>query len=554
MRTSALNVSCPEEVHSCTDRPVVFELVCRWHDDIDIRTNRTAMVEYLGRMVEFFERHPEVSSYRNALFMYLLYVSDQDITPTAKRYFMQFLRQAPAAILGATSNSFQHRHEANRFFAPEAQISSTGIPEADLYAHTTDHHLVNFWIERLVVQENHPAELFACMSNDRERQAFAEVYSRLVHYYALPPKSLPMPLPTLSPDHISHMANEVELRFVRMVPRLYVPLDQPVSISMVLKNTPSVLVRGFEIDTLNYFTQHQNKDGFDATIRLDGLLPQFEFEHRFDRVDPVRRVRHTFEFPQLDRRGIYVLDFISNGKNSRVVVHKGHLSVSTRDTHAGVQVLTFDETGAIMPNVSVRFGGRHFRSDSQGIVMVPFSVATNTTLTAKHHQLVVSLEDGFSSRVPFRRSIEQYQLTAAILLDPQSISPLKRAPVLVHPRLTLNGLPAPISLLSNLRLSASLTFMNGRTSVIELDPLDGSSSSSSSSTLNLTHTDPVFSFLVPKEPLTDINLQLKGSVELGSTGDVQHLSYSHPISLGTPDSNAIWVRLPTTGPLAMTVN
>ena len=52
-----------------------------------------------------------------------------------------------------------------------------------------------------------------------------------------------------------------------------------------------------------------------------------------------------FEFPKLDKPGVYVIDFIGNGKSSRALVRKGRLQHLVRTTPAGQAFTVVDEAG-----------------------------------------------------------------------------------------------------------------------------------------------------------------------------------------------------------------
>jgi len=49
---------------------------------------------------------------------------------------------------------------------------------------------------------------------------------------------------------------------------------------------------------------------------LDGLVANVEATHDYTEP-PLRRMSRRFEFPQLKKPGVYVVDFIGSGKSSR---------------------------------------------------------------------------------------------------------------------------------------------------------------------------------------------------------------------------------------------
>src|SRR5207248_317290 len=88
---------------------------------------------------------------------------------------------------------------------------------------------------------------------------------------------------------------------------------------------------------------------------------------------PLRRVGRTFEFPQLSRPGVYVIDFIGSGKSSRALVRKGRLRPVVTTGTAGLNVTVVDEKNAPVPDAVVWLGGVDYRCDKDGRAVVPFS-------------------------------------------------------------------------------------------------------------------------------------------------------------------------------------
>jgi hypothetical protein len=60
-------------------------------------------------------------------------------------------------------------------------------------------------------------------------------------------------------------------------------------------------------------------------------------------------VRRKFEFPELTKPGVYAIDFIGNGKSSRVVLRKGKLHYLVRSSVAGQVFTVLDETTSRRP-------------------------------------------------------------------------------------------------------------------------------------------------------------------------------------------------------------
>jgi len=75
----------------------------------------------------------------------------------------------------------------------------------------------------------------------------------------------------------------------------------------------SLIVKVFEINAQGYYRQHLRE--VDTDINLDGLVANEEKTHPYA-DSPLLRVTRKFEFPKLNKSGVYVIDFIGNGRSS----------------------------------------------------------------------------------------------------------------------------------------------------------------------------------------------------------------------------------------------
>ena len=87
---------------------------------------------------------------------------------------------------------------------------------------------------------------------------------------------------------------------------------------------------------------------------------------------PLRQIPRTFEFPQLNKPGVYVIDFIGSGKSSRALVRKGRLKPLVTTGTAGLNVTVVDEKNAPVPDAVVWLGSVDYKCDANGKAIVPF--------------------------------------------------------------------------------------------------------------------------------------------------------------------------------------
>jgi hypothetical protein len=84
-------------------------------------------------------------------------------------------------------------------------------------------------------------------------------------------------------------------------------------------------------------------------------------------------VAKSFEFPQLTKPGVYVIDFIGSGKSSRALIRKGRLKPLVATGTAGQNITVVDEANKPVPEAIVWLSGVEYKCDKEGKTTLPFS-------------------------------------------------------------------------------------------------------------------------------------------------------------------------------------
>ncbi len=307
--------------------------------------------------------------------------------------------------------------------------------------------------------------------------------------------------PLLSPDEFRRLKERVDIDFAPENPEVFGSAD-PVRLSAFVKNVPALIVKIYEINTLNYYRETGRP--LDLALNLDGLVASAERRLAFS-DPPERRTLRTFDFPELDRRGAYVVELIGNGKSSRALVQKGRLRVLQQITAAGHAFSVFDEDNRPLADARAWLGGREFTPDGQGRLVIPFSTAPGP------ESLVVG-SDGFAALVKFRHQAEQYTLQAGFYLDRESLLRREKARLALRPVLLVNGRPASLKLLEDPRLEIRAVDLQGVATVKEIPGLE-------------LHEDAetIQEFPVP-DNLVSVSLSLKARVRNISLNQKQDLA------------------------------
>lgn len=309
----------------------------------------------------------------------------------------------------------------------------------------------------------------------------------------------------LPPDRYQALKDRIDLDFAPTNPKFFAAAD-PVSLDLHVKNVGTLIVRVFEINTKNYFREHQRE--VNADINLDGMVANNE--QTFDYSEPpLRRVRRHFDFPALTKPGVYVVDFIGNGMNSRVVVRKGQLRHLVQTTSTGQVFTVLDEKNERVKDATIWLAGHEYLPGEDGRILVPFS-------TAPGRQAIILSRGGLSSLAFFEHQAENYQLVAGIYVDRESLLKRTVVPVVVRPGLYLNGTPVGVADLEDIRLTIASVDHDGVSTTKEVKDFQ-----------LFEDRESIYEFQVPPR-LAQLTFTLQAKV--------QSLSQSKKIDLQAADS------------------
>lgn len=318
---------------------------------------------------------------------------------------------------------------------------------------------------------------------------------------------------TLGVDRYQALRDRVDVVFTPTC-RTTFGAKEPVRLDVDVKNVPTLVVKVFEVNTLNYVLAH-GRD-VDTTIDLDGLVPTEEQVLTFDE-SPFRRVRRHLELLTLARPGTFVIELIGGGKSSRALVRKGSLRYVERLGAAGHAFTVFDEEGQRVPTATLWMGGREYRADAQGAIHVPYTASPRRQQVLLRHEELTTLET-------FDHRAERYELHAGIHVEREALLRRKQAEVLVRPALTLGDVPVSVALLEE----PSLT--------IDSTDRQGTSSSRTVPDFALSpEREAVYVFQVP-EGLAQVSFTLRAKVKVLATGERRDVSSSRAFTLNGIDA------------------
>jgi hypothetical protein len=90
---------------------------------------------------------------------------------------------------------------------------------------------------------------------------------------------------------------------------------------------------------------------------------------------PQKVVKRTFEFEKLvNRRGIFIFEFIGNGISSRAIIKKGFLTLTHRATVNGMFLYILDENQNILKSqrTGVWIQSQFYKCEESGTIIIPY--------------------------------------------------------------------------------------------------------------------------------------------------------------------------------------
>jgi hypothetical protein len=268
-------------------------------------------------------------------------------------------------------------------------------------------------------------------------------------------------------------------------------VNDPVKLQLYIKNVNTLIVKIFEINTFNYYSTYYKEP--DTHINLDGLSPTHEKIYTYD-APPFLRHLKTFDFPTINKPGVFVVEFIGNGKSSRALIRKGKLFFIESIGPAGHEFKVFNENNQNIPDAVIQFDGSEYKPDNQGIIIIPFS-------THPEYQNVIIKHQDFCSLSGFDHLAEHYALDVGFYVDRESLLPQMTSKVLIRPNLRLNGHPISLSLLKDISLTIKST------------DIDSVSASKEIQAFQLFEDqESVYEFQVP-ENLASIHFELSAKID-----------------------------------------
>jgi hypothetical protein len=321
----------------------------------------------------------------------------------------------------------------------------------------------------------------------------------------------------ITPTEFQQLKDRVDIEFPATNAPQFLPGDD-IAFDVIVKNTPKLIVKIFELNTLNFFQTQQRQ--LNTDLNLDGLVANSEQTHSFD-GGPFGRTRQKFAFPDLKgKRGAWIIEFIGGGRSSRALIRTGQWHLLQQTGPAGDLILVLDEKNQPVKDAVAWFEGRKFSVDEKlGRIAIPFTNQPGTK------NLIIGDAAGtFATLTQFNHHAEEYRLDAQFHIEREQLLARREATLAVRTALMLGETHLAPELLTEPKLTITSTTHDGISTTREVKDLKLSAGSV------LTHT------LSVPERLANLAVTLSGKVEvLSNGGEKRDLNASHTWTLNGID-------------------
>ena len=463
-------------------------------DDVVWGEDQEQHVAYLDRLWEFVDRLAPVHNSLKAHVLYRRLVLDRSMGVYDEQRFKSYIQLPRNAFY---VNPEFIKDENRRRYMVNLQANYTPVTLLPIVGN--DEPLIRSYLSNFFVEADNFDDYEPYLSDSYLKELFAE--TKIVNGLGDSEQWSAM----IPPARFQVLKDRVDLDFV-VTNREYFDADAAVGLDLQVKNVDTLIVKVFELNAQNYYQQQLQQ--VNTAIELDGLVANNERTFKYEDA-PLRRMRRHFEFPELNRPGVFVIDFIGNGKSSRTLVRKGKLDFLVSTTTAGHRFTVLNEEKQPLKEASIWVAGTLYQSGEEGAIMVPFSTAPG--------RVPFVVTDGTTSTLHrFQHETEQYQLTAGIHVDRESLLERRLAPVVIRPSLTLNGTPVTLSILEEVRLTISSVDHEGISTTSQVDDFELHEGEES-----------VHEFRVPQRLAT---------IQFAITARVKNLSQGKPVDLAVAQS------------------
>ena len=297
--------------------------------------------------------------------------------------------------------------------------------------------LIEKYLKQFFLKEKMDFKKFHKYFNESYIKRF---YSRMKFYSG---DEEPIKDKILSSQEINDLMKEIKLTICDYNKEKF-DIKEDIELSLEIKNIQTLFVNIYEINTENYY--YSNKNAFDSSISLDGIVPTFEDKYTYN-DKPQLLLEKKISLGKIPKkRGLFVVEFIGNGHVSRAVIQRGSLKCIHKNTVNGKVLYILDEENKILKGEKTGLWLNNIWYPSikdTGAILIPYSVKGNICILK--HDDFCTLEKGIPE--------ESYEFKGQFIINEESFIMGNVAKILVRPYLFVCNELCPLENLKNVKLT-----------------------------------------------------------------------------------------------------
>jgi hypothetical protein len=471
--------------------------------DIDYAHDLAARKEHLDRLWGFVSKLAPAHNSLKAHVLYNRLYLDRAMGVWDKDRFMTYVK-LPRPVAYINPKYMESRESRDYPVNLGQNFPGTLLPPI-----ATDEPLVRSYLEHFFVEAKDFSEYAPTIRDTYLKQVFAETkitsgVGDMEQWYSL-----------VTPEFYQTLKDRVDIDFDYTRKEVYGP-QEAVALDIYTKNVTDLIVKVYQINALNYYRTTGRP--VDLDMDLDGLVANEEQSVKYT-DPPLARVKRHFDLKSLSDRGVYIVEFIGNGKSSRALIQKGQLRQLVRTGAAGHVFTILDEANKRVTDARLWMAGHEYAPDKDGLITVPFTHSATT------QPIVISRGD-FATPASFQHRQEQYQLKVGFFVDREALLRRQKATLVIRPVLLVDGRPAPVALLENVVLSITAADREGTSTTKEVRDLKLADD-----------RETTYEFQVP-DNLQQVDFMLRAQVQNMSQSKKDDLADSLSLPLNGIDSTS----------------
>ena len=401
------------------------------------RVNPQEYEAYLERLWGYVATLPAAQNSLKAHVLYHQLVNDRHLNRFNQERFVQYIQLPRSAVY--VNPQYVRRHNRDHVRLDNSYEAQTGLARIG-----SDEDIIKSYVEHFYTQG---------VAVDAFQEYLSKTYTDALYaetMVLLGRGDQERWASWLGAERYRGIQDRIELAFTAQNKERF-SLGEQVSVQLALKNVETLLVRVYPIHTEAWYRDQQT-DSF-GEFDVDGLVTEDEQRLSFDEHPALRHVQ-TIALPNIQKRGVYIVECIGNGYRCRSIVRLGDLHVRERLGTAGHVLRVYDESYNLVKDAVAHFGNHRIEADAHGGILLPFATAAG----AKN---VVIAADGFAVNYQLQHIQENYQLQIQAQLNSQDALAGQLAEILVRPQLFLQGEPVSFADVSDVRVEIDAMTIDG---------------------------------------------------------------------------------------------